>query len=159
MYRTALHTNLCKDLKIQHMDNKFNALGLSVNQFDFIPGDFSRYTSIFSEKELAMMRILDSRQANDSAFLRAALKSLYNNELARLINITVTGRSGTMEISPAKKIILKEAFEERLDGIELDDQEKERRNKRFNNVLAKAINTILSSDLKVPRAKKQLVFE
>lgn len=158
-YRTALQTNLYKDLKIQHMENKFKELDVGVNFNDYVPGDFARYTNLFDDKQLAIMRSLDSRQANDAVFLRSALKSLYKEDLSRLTYITVTGRAGTNKISPDKMIRLTEIFQERLDGMDVKEEEKERRSKRLGNVLAKAINTILISDLKIPKAKKKLQYD
>lgn len=159
MYRTALQTNLMKDLKLAHMENKFkeNSIGFSAD--DYISGNFNRFIIYFTEKELSSLRGLDLRQTTDSAFLRLILKYLYKENMHCLVNKTVTGRSDSDTISPEKMVIVKEIFEERIDGVNLrDENETNQRKKRFKTVLAKVLEKIRFTDLKLPRAKKQLHF-
>lgn len=149
MLRTALQVNLQKDLKLQHMENKLTANGIKIDSNDFVAGDFDRFVKIFTEKELSSLRGLPISQSSDSSFLRSILNYLYKDNLAMLSEKTVIGRSAdSVSISPEKLVIMQTIFNERIDGLGLDEDANEKRKKRFNAVVSKIIGKI--------RTKKKL---
>lgn len=149
-----------KDLKLQQMGNKLKENSIVFNADDYVSGDFDRFIKYFTEKELSSLRGLDMRQTADSAFLRLTLKYLYKENMQCLLSKTVAGQSGTRSdtISPEKMVIVKEIFEERIDGVNLrDENEVSQRKKRLKTVLAKVLDKIRVNDLNSPRAKKKIL--
>lgn len=143
LFRTALQTNLNKDLLLQQMQKKLERNGIEHDPKDFIRGDFDRFQKIFNDLQLSNLRSLDSQQSTDSQFLRLTMKYLYKEDLSPLLRKTATGYSQTEPITPSKMVILKSIFEERIDGlIGIDDFDKSIRKKRFSTILAKVINNI-----------------
>lgn len=140
MLRTALQINLQKDLKLQHMENKLTVEGINIDFNDFVAGDFNRFIKIFTEKELASLRGLPISQSSDSSFLRLILNYLYKDDLAIIAQKTVIGRNAANDaISPKKLVIMQRIFEERIDGLGLDEEANEKRKKRFVAVVGKII--------------------
>lgn len=140
MLRTTLQINLQKDLKLQHMENKLTTNGIKMDSNDFVAGDFNRFIKIFTEKELSGLRGLPINQSSDSSFLRLILNYLYKENLAILSNKTAMGRNADADsISPNKLVIMQTIFNERIDGLNLDEDANEKRKKRFIAVVAKII--------------------
>lgn len=143
MLRTALQINLQKDLKLQHMESKLTVNGIKIDLNDFVAGDFNRFIKIFTEKELASLRGLPISQSSDSSFLRLILNYLYKDDLAILAKKTVIGRNAdTDAISPNKLVIMQTIFDERIDGLGLDEEANEKRKKRFVAVVGKIIGKV-----------------
>lgn len=133
------------------MQNKLEEHGIENNSKDFVEGEFSHFRKFFSERELAILRSLDTIQSADSKFLHFTLKFLYKDDLSHLERKTTTGNAESEAITPSKMAILKNIFEERIDGIAIDDENKLSRKKRFTPVLSKVINYIRTHVLKKPR--------
>lgn len=169
LYRTAIHINLQKDLKVKHNENQLKNSGIAFDS-EFVAGDFDRFRDFFCAKELASLRSLDLDWKTDSTFLKCAMQFLYKDNLSSLANKTVTGikkmvvdggipRLITIKdsISPQKIEILKELFTERICSLP-EDKCPDQRKKRFRTVLAKVVDRIRVDKLKSPRAKKKLLF-
>lgn len=136
----------------------------------FIPGDFDRFREYFNASELACLRGLDLKRSSDSTFLKCAVEFLHKDNLASLVNKTVTGQvkqvseGGAVKlltikecISPLKVEIVKELFNERISVLSFESGP-DRRKKRFHSVLAKVVDRLRVDRLKSPRVKRKLDF-
>lgn len=155
LYRSCLQVNLAKDLRISHLSNtlKENSIAFNPEQFDL--GQFSRYDTIFTDKELASFRGLNFQKPSDSTFLRYVLMALYKSNPYLLKNKTVTGQDPKCivkngervmiprkePVSPQKMAIMTSIFDERIESIpNIEHNEKKQRKKCMKKLLAKVIH-------------------
>lgn len=171
LYRTSLQVSLMKDLKIQQMENLLKEKSITFSTDDYNKGHFDRFKKIFTELELASLRGLDFKTSTDSTFLRYCMKALYKQDLSVILKKTLNGTKKRIflsegqiitipekePISPPKKVILRNIFDERIDAVpNLSFREKDQRLKNFNIVLAKVIDRLCVDDLRSPRAKRRI---
>lgn len=142
LYATALQVNLQKDLKLQQMKNELKSNEIKFDEDGFVPGEFRRFEGHYTEKQLRCFRSVETIKSKDSAFVSSILKSTYSDDLSVLMNKTVTGKGTSEELSPAKVAIMKSLFQERLDSIEMEEEEKTHRVQRFRTLLSKNLDRV-----------------
>lgn len=118
-----------KDVEIEEMKKKNR------------PKMYHEFVNEFSAESIEKFRSIGLAQEEDSAFVLALVRSLYENNLNVLSKKTVSGRSKnkTKEpISPAKKSIITNIFNKRL-GTNSNSGE---RKKKLNTLIKTAIGNI-----------------
>lgn len=88
---------------------------------------------------------MDKTSKGDSTFVLNGIRFLYSDNLGKLQSKTVTGKSkiGTKEpITPQKLKQLKSIYQERLADLNLQDGDKNKREKLFNRHAQHAITNI-----------------
>lgn len=139
--KTAI--NICADI-IKKKESKINFLRSSLvktsTRSELV---YTKFKDSFTEDELAILRSIDDKSSSDSSFVLACVRSLYKNDLNRLKNISVTGRSRfnqqKVKMSPQKMKTITSIFEERLSTMNLKSNEKIQREKRMNTHIKRAI--------------------
>lgn len=123
-FLNALQESLRKDHNIRSLENKLFGKGeLQFFSTRHTDGDFQRFEKYFSENELRTLRSLSFEQSADSTFARNVLMYLYHGNETVISQKVIIGRENSRDpISPQKYVILKEMFDERLDGIPLDEE-------------------------------------
>lgn len=119
-YHQELVMNLKKDVHIQKLEKKMEELR------------FNSFRNYLSDAAISELRTIDDLERKDSAFILAALKDLYRDNLTKLKEKTYSGRRKE-PITPTKVNILRNLFTERLAN---DSSNKD----RINN-LPKCIKT------------------
>lgn len=109
--------------------------------------NFVEYANYFTEHQLAELRSIGATKSEDSSFVSAALRSLYDGKLDTLQTKTVTGRSRTQKekMTPEKVKIIDEMFQKRLQTSATDVNEWIVRKKRLNRLIKDAQNNITKS--------------
>lgn len=149
LYRTALHTNLMKDLKVEELSKAAD----TINTQSVQGGDqYQNFTCYFSANEISYLRSQSYAVSNDSTFIGLALKYLYNDRPNSLLNVSITGKSqGTTVMSPEKLGILRSLFDVRMGII---GAVQTTRHQRFKDVLSK----VLYKHRTAPSCRKRLSF-
>lgn len=117
--------------------SKPNAIGLL----------FESHAHEFHATNLAKLRSINTTKSADSTFVLNAVRSMYSENLPRLLNKSVKGTNkGTPKeaLSPKKVKTLESLYFERLSHINLPDEEKDARAKLFNRHIHRAITNINS---------------
>lgn len=108
---------------------------------------YTKFRDSFTEAGLAQLCSIDS--SADSSFVLMCVRFLYQNQLKRLENISITGRSRTGKrkeaMSPQKITIVKEIFKEKIEALKINENERIKRFKRLNYHVNTAIQN--ASDL------------
>lgn len=99
---------------------------------------------------LSNLRDIPKDKPSDSKFIRTALSVLYENDISTLQNKTLSGRLTTagysQRMTPDKKQLLKELFQERIFNLNLEKDEKTKREQNFNKLVTNAITNINKSN-------------
>lgn len=129
-YFDLLTENLKKDVEITEMEKKIH------------PSIFDGFENEFSTDSMEQIRLIELVQEEDSAFVLAAMRGLYDGKLDVLSKKTVTGRSkigGKEPISPEKLSIIKTLFNKRVEINSINSIE---RKKKINKHVKTAIENI-----------------
>lgn len=104
-YREALISNLRLDLEIEQLES----LQKQKNRYEEFQGKISMQT-------ISALNHFKDTMDDDSKFVMAAVRDLYSDNISKLKNKTVTGKSSTGKeaISPEKKQTVRDLFEKRL---------------------------------------------
>lgn len=138
------------------MEKKLKENAIEFDADDFVAGDFIRFAKVFTERQLSSLRGVELSQPKDSTFLHMIVRMLYSDDLHRLLNITVTGKGESDAVSPEKYLTMRAIFDERIDGVNLDnDILSSQRKNRFKSILSKVIERIVR-ELSSGKAKKKL---
>lgn len=105
---------------------------------------FTKFKNKFNDNELATLRSIDSKISSDSSFILTCIRYLYKNDMNRLNNISVTGRSRIknnqkVQMSPEKREIIAEIYKERLGSLNINENENIQRQKQVNEHIKRAI--------------------
>lgn len=106
-YFDLLTENLKKDVEIAEMEKKIR------------PNIFHEFENKFSTDSMKRLRLIGFAQKEDSAFVLAVMRGLYEGRLAVLSNKTVSGHSKNKTkgpITPAKMSIISNMFNERVES-------------------------------------------
>lgn len=107
---------------------------------------FNQFTKDFKSEQLAHLRSIGNSIREDSSFVLYSVNSLYEENLSHLKLKSVTGRSNNGEkkepLTPKKLTTLQNIFRERLDKMNIDDQERGQRKKKSNRYISLAIISI-----------------
>lgn len=138
-----------KENKIKILKSKLEESGCLCLPTD-INKVFKRFEDSFPESGLAQLRSVDGNWKYDSTFILIALRLLYKNDLTRLKIISITGRSRNktekIAMSPQKVQTLNDIFKERLDALNLGEDETTKRSKRLNYHINSAIHNVINSN-------------
>lgn len=117
---------------------------------------FSNFEDQFTEEQLSELRSVPSTESGDSTFVLKGVRYVYESNLSKLANKSVVGKSKDKEaITPEKLNLLKTMLDERLKTAEIDDVQQQKRAKRFNQHLNRAI--INTNSLNKKMIDRQLV--
>lgn len=111
---------------------------------------FESFSSDFDSEQLRSLRSIPTISRNDSTFISCAVKSLYSENLHLAKNKSACGRKSKNSqnkemMTPEKKKILADIFDERLQTIGLSLEEKNTRQKQLNRLIKYAFSTITKS--------------
>lgn len=123
-YHEALVLNLKKDMKLEQLQKT-----LQKSQYD-------EFRGIISDDAIIKLNSIDYSVKKDSIFILTAVKDLYRNDLARLKQITFSGRRNKNPMTPEKKKVLSDLLKKRM-ANNPDDS-------RINN-LGKYVKTSIES--------------
>lgn len=129
-YFDMLVENLKKDVEIAEMEKQIQ------------PSILDGYEDKFPTDSIEQIRLIGFTKEEDSAFVLAVMRGLYDGNLDVLSKKTVTGRSKDEEkeaISPEKMSIMKHLFDKRVDANSIDRTE---RKKKINKHIKSAIESI-----------------
>lgn len=153
--------NICKGI-IQQKDCKLNSLRSQLKeQLEAESGEesrrqlFMKYENDFSSAGLSELRSVAGKKVDDSKFVLIGLRFLYENQLHRLCNMSVTGRSKKTnkgkdnndgkineKMSPKKLESIAGVFTDRLNALKLDEKEHKQRAARMNIHINNAIQNL-----------------
>lgn len=139
--KTAM--NICADI-LKKKETKINFLKSSlVKTSTSLELVYTQFQDSFTDDELAILRSIDGSISSDSSFVLTCVRSLYKNDMERLKNISVTGRSRTKEqkneMSPQKIKLITDIFGERLKTMNLKSNERIQREKQMKIHIKRAI--------------------
>lgn len=120
---------------------------------------FSTFSSVLSEEQISQIRSIGNTTTEDSTFVLHIIRSLYQDNLEKLNNISVTGRAKNAKkqpISPNKKKTVHSMFSERLDALDEAKSNLDKRKAQLNQLINRAIANIVKKN-KVSGAS--VVFE
>lgn len=142
-----------KDQKIQLLKEQMNEQTVEHRKEQL----FSSYENDFTCAGLSELRSIGGKRTEDSKFVLAGMRFLYEGQLHRLDNISVTGGSknknkgnvkanvkANEKMSPKKLNVMKGAFTQRLDALKLDGKEHKQREARINIHVNNAIQNLNS---------------
>lgn len=121
--------------------------------------NFTNFSSIFEESQLADIRLIGPTKKEDSTFINVAMRLLYENRLDVLEKKSVTGRSKNNDkekLTPYNVETIKQLFKERMQQAE--PSEREARQKQVNKHIKDSIENITRS-LKNTNVQRQLFKE
>lgn len=135
--------NICAGI-LKKKETKINFLKSSlVKTSTSLELVYTKFKDSFTADELALLRSIDGSISSDSSFVLTCVRSLYRNDMNRLENISVTGRSRTnqqkVKMSPQKMKTINDIFEERLKTMNLRSNERIQREKQINVHIKRAI--------------------
>lgn len=108
-YHELLALNLKKDIQISQLEQKMML--------------YNGFRGVISDKAIDVLNSIQLSKSKDSFFILTAVKDLYREDLLKLKQKTFSGRKNVTAntskepISPAKKNVLKELFQQRMSKI------------------------------------------
>lgn len=109
------------------------------------PTLFEDFNGMLAEKQLGTLRSIDKSTKGDSTFVLNCVRFFYSHDLAKLAHKSVTGASKgepKEPITPQKLDQMKTIYVERLNDLKIVETEKEKRERKFNNHVHRAIINI-----------------
>lgn len=100
---------------------------------------FNDFHEKFSIGTLKLLQTFGPEQKEDSSFILAAVRGLYQNNLAALKTKSFSGNSlnnNKQALSPEKLKILNDLYERRLSALESGDKRKKLFSKHIKNAIA-----------------------
>lgn len=105
-------------------------------------GIFSKFDSVFTKDELDKLRQIGPNRKEDSTFILHAVRFLYKNDMGKLSELSLTGRSmGSRKekMSSTQYDLFKRLFRKRLKSLSLYAEEFTDRQKKMNKHIKNAI--------------------
>lgn len=131
--------NLEKDLKIEKLTHQRE-------ESDVSPMIFGKYEDIFEDKELTTLRSIPFTKSKDSSFILQVIRLLYKNNLDALKSRTTASKTADKSpITPEKKAVIKDLYDERLNSLKLNDFELSTRKSKLNEYTMTGITNIRKS--------------
>lgn len=143
LYRTSLQMNLSKDLELKHMSNLLEEKGIV--HTNFVPGNFDRFTDVFTSNEIVNLRSVGVNAAADATFVRLVLMYLHKADLGALAIKTLSGRNATSQLGDIESGWLNLAFDERLAFATKDVNARNDRKNGLRKLIANALHYIRRS--------------
>lgn len=109
---------------------------------------YDNFSHSFTQRQLSVLRSISNSIRDDSAFIREAVKDLYEDKIDCLEQKSLTGRGKNNKscMTPEKVAILSNLFTERMSNMKLCDSERGVRTKKFNTLIKDAIHNINKSN-------------
>lgn len=155
-----------KDSEIVNLQKKVpDALNHALAKSDQLM--FQSFSSDFDSEQIRSLRSFSTAPRADATFISFAVKSLYAENPDIVKSKSACGRKYKINqnkemMTPEKKKILENIFDERLRTIELSLIEKNTRQKRLNKLIKDAFTSIsnsIESKRIVEEARRQLIFD
>lgn len=127
-----LAENMKKDVQIEELEKKMG------------PKVFHEFEKEFTAPSIEKLRSIGPDEKEDSVFIHAVVRGLYEHNIDDLVKKSVTGRSkdNTKEpISPSKMLIMSKMFKERIE-THASVTENDKRIKKLNKFIKIAIDNI-----------------
>lgn len=108
---------------------------------------FNNFSNNFVDNHLAHLRSIGPTQRDDSTFVSFSLRFIYNENMDCIKGKTLTGRGKNKNepkkmLTPDKVVVLKNIFNERLNMVTVNADERNARNKLFNKHVSNAIGNV-----------------
>lgn len=148
-----------KEKKIEELQNEIN-LDVAISKPQSVKKSkkvLFQNIKILSNENLSTLRSIAKTGRADSTFILNSVRFLYSKDLTKLQKKSIKGRDEKEPISPIKYKQLKSLYEERLDDLELNHDEKTTRGKKFERHLHRAIMNI-NTGLKNESVKKKVII-
>lgn len=108
---------------------------------------FNNFSNNFVDNHLAHLRSIGPTQRDDSTFVSFSLRFIYNENMDCIKGKTLTGRGKNKNepkkmLTPDKVVVLKNIFNELLNMVTVNADERNARNKLFNKHVSNAIGNV-----------------
>lgn len=112
--------------------------------------NFEFFSDSFDRDQLNHLKTISSTERGDSTFVCAVLKFLYAENLESVRSKTACGKATIGQgqkamMSPEKKRVVQEIYDERLSSVAINSKEKEIRGKKLNKFINDAFTNIAKS--------------
>lgn len=108
----------------------------------------STFRGIFTTNELDKLRQIEPTRTGDSSFILHAVRCLYKDDLKKLSQISLSGRSNKgqkEQIAYAQYNVIEKLFRKRLKALRLSAEEYIDREKQMNKHIKNAFNNLARS--------------
>lgn len=129
-YYDMLVENIKKDVEIDELELKIQE-----------KSNYTEFTEHFSENSMKFVRLLKNKEAEDSKFVLAVVRGLYEDRLEDLKKKNLSGRSKATNkepVTPEKMATIRSIFAERTKGSAKSDE----RGRNLRKLIKSAIETI-----------------
>lgn len=151
MLESSKNLNLCKDVKIQKLTaasatTTSNGVSNNVNQTKSNTKQvlFADHEQHFSSIQLNKLRSIEKGKRRDSAFISKCLEFLYDGNTEIIAGKHSGNRKleGKSMVSPAKKVLMEQLLNERVESEGIDGGDFLERSSRLNRLIGDGIYTL-----------------